>query len=700
MPGRSADNGFPLRCCAALLMAAACRWTPAQSIQPFDFHGVTLQPGLLRSQLDDARAYYLAIPNDDLLKGFRQRAGKRAPGEDLGGWYTDDVFHVFGQIVSGLCRMYGAAGDKACKQKAEALFKGWAECLAPDGYFYYSIKPNAPHYIFDKTVGALVDLAIYCGSKDALVALERITDWAIRNLDRKRPFGADSSEWYTLSENLLRAYQLTGNPKYREFAKVWEYTDYWNAYAQDKSIFELRGSYHAYSHLNALGGAAIAYEVTGQSRYIEAARNGYDFFQSNQCFATGGFGPNETLMPRDQLLRTYGDTANTYETQCGSWAIFKLCRRLMASTGEARFGDWIEKAVYNGVAATIPMTQDGRVFYYSDYSPYGGYKQNIDFGWSCCTGTRPIAAAEIANLIYFHDTEGIQVNLFLPSTLKTSVHGSAVTLVQHTKFPEEPRTRFSVRLPGAKEFTLSIRKPNWLAGQMRPKVNGVPLRFEEEGGWCRLKRTWSDRDIVTVDLPMALRSVPLGRESFPTAIAYGPVVLAFRSKHGNPGGNVNVGNLALSRFQTPLTWSVSSDPTVTAQPFYAYKAGEEYFLYLDPAAVNRVPFHKLKFTGQWSFGGSFLYSNQVGATCEGTFEGSGVNLIGWEFDDAGRAEVRVDDKVVGVADQYGPGRGLAFEWKLMGLARGKHTIKVTVLEAKDPSSKDRYINIGGLQILP
>ena len=134
-------------------------------IEPFGYQGVSLGDGPLRRQVDAVRADYLGIPNDDLLKGFRQRAGRPAPGIDLGGWYSSDVFHVFGQILSGLARLYAVTGDVACREKAEALVKGWAECIEPDGYFFYSRKPNAPHYIYDKMVGGLTDLIVFCDSK-------------------------------------------------------------------------------------------------------------------------------------------------------------------------------------------------------------------------------------------------------------------------------------------------------------------------------------------------------------------------------------------------------------------------------------------------------------------------------------------------------------------------------------------------------
>ena len=71
-------------------------------LEPFDYRGVSLGAGSLRRQVDEVRAFYLSIPDDDLLKGFRTRAGRPAPGKELGGWYSSDTFLVFGQIISGL----------------------------------------------------------------------------------------------------------------------------------------------------------------------------------------------------------------------------------------------------------------------------------------------------------------------------------------------------------------------------------------------------------------------------------------------------------------------------------------------------------------------------------------------------------------------------------------------------------------------
>src|SRR5690349_810944 len=198
-PGRVQAIGLV---CGLILSAGAAELPEPHGkrvLENFDYQGVRLQPGRWLDQMDHVRQYYLAISNDGLLKGFRARAGLPAPGPELGGWYSSDTFLVFGQIVSGLSRLYAATGDDACREKANYLVAEWAKCLEPDGYFYASRKPNAPHYVYDKMLWGLLDVHHYCHNQDALTHLSRITDWAIKHLERSRKVNDTSTEWYTLS---------------------------------------------------------------------------------------------------------------------------------------------------------------------------------------------------------------------------------------------------------------------------------------------------------------------------------------------------------------------------------------------------------------------------------------------------------------------------------------------------------------------
>ena len=152
--------------------------------------------------------------------------------------------------------------------------------------------------------------------------MSRITDWAspIWTAPEYTPTPPLSG---TLSENLYRAYQLTGQDKYRFFAHIWEYTDYWNIYLAGGDIFAPRPGggqtrfYHAYSHVNTLNGAGAGYLALGNPNYLTLLTNAYDFLRANEVLVTGGYGPDEQLLPRSNLVSRLYTSAHTFETQCG-----------------------------------------------------------------------------------------------------------------------------------------------------------------------------------------------------------------------------------------------------------------------------------------------------------------------------------------------------------------------------------------------
>ncbi len=472
-----------------------------------------------------------------------------------------------------------------CRNKANRLIKEWARCIEPDGYFYASRKPNAPHYIYDKMLWGLLDAHAYCGNRQALIHLERITDWAIKNLDRSRHVNDTATEWYTLSENLYRAFQATGQVKYKEFAQFWEYRDYWDIYARNGDIFARRpdggrnSSYHAYSHVNTLGGAGAGFLVSGDKHYLDILRHAYVFLQQNQCFATGGFGPDEQLLPSDQLRTKLGETHNTFETQCGSWAAFKLAKYLISLTGDAEYGDWIERLVFNGIGASLPMTRDGHVFYYSDYNLHGGTKRNTDFGWSCCTGTRPQAIADCTDLVYFRDAGTLYVNLITPSTVVWEHGGEPIQMTQTTDFPASEEVRLTLKLRAPAEFGIQVRTPGWLAGPIEARVNDEAAKLQAGSRrWTGLGRVWRNGDVLSLHLPMKLWSSRLEpHRATPAAVLYGPVLLAFEAPNARMLRDVDLtdpGKVLVPVLGEPLHYRLAGNPSVVARPFASYGLGE------------------------------------------------------------------------------------------------------------------------------
>jgi DUF1680 family protein len=571
-------------------------------LQTFDFEGVSLLDGMLKKQVEATRDFYFDLPDDSILFGFRRRAGLDSPGAEFSGWYggerevpdqfkewwqRGDTFSTFGQWLSGMARLSKATADGDLREKARHLMREWAKTIEPDGYFFYSRKPITPHYCYEKIVQGLVDLYAYANDEEALSLLERITDWAEANLDRTRrvptptiwDWASQGVEWYTLPENLYRAHLLTGNPRYRDFADVWRYSSYWAKFRQS-SAPDIHGV-HAYSHCNSLSSAAMAYAVHGEREYLETTVNAYDYFERTQCYATGGYGPAEKLQPSDGSLgKSLEVERNTFEVPCGTWAGFKLSRYLTQFTGDSRYGDWVEKLLYNCIGAALPFGPRGLTYYYADYRLGGGRKVYHWARFPCCSGTYIQDIAEYHNLIYYKDNDGIYVSQFVPSRVTWNHEGAQITIEQETAYPESETTSVTVHPSRNAEFTLAFRVPRWCEGatiECEGKLQPIECR---PGTWARLRRVWKSGDRVLIRLPMhpVLRAVDRQHPNR-VALMQGPLVLV---QDQSPRIRMTSAQLLGSLSEPEHMIFHSSRPDFARfVPFYRMGYQDPYVMYFD-----------------------------------------------------------------------------------------------------------------------
>jgi uncharacterized protein len=518
----------------------------ATKLSQFDYADVQLLEGPMLEQFQNNVSLFLNLPDDNLLKPFRQLAGQPAPGEEMGGWYTPSSEfdppknmtgyipgHSFGQYLSGLARAYAVTGDKATQAKVHNLVAGFAPTVTTKFYDGYCI----PAYTFDKTNCGLIDAHQFAGDPTALAVLNKATDAVLPWLPEKalnreemmaRPHKNIAYTWdetYTLPENFYLGYQRGAGARYRQLAQRFLQDDtYFGPLSENRNV--LPGQ-HAYSHVNALCSAMQSYLTDHSSKHLDAARNGFRFVLE-QSFATGGWGPNEGFRNpgTDELAKTLHSSHSSFETPCGAYGHFKVARYLMRVTGDSTYGDSMEAVLYNTILGARPIRPDGVSFYYADYN-MDAQKVDYEQKWPCCSGTFPQLTADYGISSYLRGPKGVYVNLYVPSRVTWRQGNARVTLTQETSYPRVGETSLRLKMDRAERFVIALRVPAWAGKQTRVLVNGKANSMAlEPGSWAELDREWKDGDRVEFSIDMPLRLLPLDAQHVNlVALLNGPVAL-------------------------------------------------------------------------------------------------------------------------------------------------------------------------------
>ncbi len=489
-----------------------------EPLRQFDYSAVQLTGGPFAAQYDALRAHYLALSNDRLLKVYRQRAGLPTPGRDMGGWYDLDGFvpgHTLGQYISGLARFGASTGDTACHQKVHDLVDGFAATLGPDNQSILRPQTNLwICYTLDKHFAGLIDAATLSNIPGAHNLLNRVLAGAQpllpdRGHDRIGKKDPPYDETYVMPENLFTATALTGNDAFRELAR---------RYLLDREFFypladgaDPFPGQHAYSHAIALSSGAKAWLVLGDDTYKHAIEHAFTLLTTQQQFASGGWGPNETFITphRGELYRSLSSTVDHFETPCGAYAATKLARYLVRFTPaptSTTHADNLERVLFNTILAVKPPDSDGDYPYYSTYSPVA---QKVFYAkkWPCCSGTLAQTVADYPLNLYFKSDDGLYVNLYTPSRLRFTHAGTRVELTQDTRYPAEDTTTLILHPASPVNFSVYLRIPAWLTQSATIQLNGKPLPAPTRPGtYAAIHRTWRAGDRLELTLPQSFRT--------------------------------------------------------------------------------------------------------------------------------------------------------------------------------------------------
>jgi len=523
--------------------------------EPLPLKDVRLLPSPFAKALEANHRYLLSLDPDRLLHNFRTGAGLPAKGSAYGGWESDTIAgHTLGHYLSALALLYAQTGDEEARRRADYIVAELAACQKARGNGYVAgllrkrkdgtlvdgeeifgeiakgdIRSGgfdlngawSPLYNVHKTFAGLFDAQDHCGNSQALevaIGLGGYFQRAFAGLSDDQMQAVLGCEYGGLNESYAELFARTKDRQWLAMAER----------IHDRRVLdplEKRqdnlANLHANTQIPKLIGLARLHELTGQDAPATAARFFWETVTQHHSYVIGGNADREYFFAPNAISQHL--TEQTCE-HCNSYNMLKLTRQLYSWSPDASLFDYYERTHFNHVlAAHDPAT--GMFTYMTPLM--SGIKRDFssptnDF-W-CCVGTGMESHAKHGDSIYWQGKDALLVNLFIPSRAHWAAKGADVEL--RTAYPDDGKVNLTLSsLKRAATFAIALRVPRW-AGSATLSVNGKPVEPERTGGYAVIQRRWQQGDVVSMTLPMELRTESTPDDPDTIAILRGPLVLA------------------------------------------------------------------------------------------------------------------------------------------------------------------------------
>jgi DUF1680 family protein len=321
---------------------------------------------------------------------------------------------------------------------------------------------------------------------------------------------------------LCKLYKVTGNKKYLEGARYFveetgrctdghapsEYSqDHKPILQQDEIVGHAVRAGYLYS------GVADVAALTGDKSYFEALERIWENMSSKKLFITGGigsrpqgegFGPNYELNNHTAYCETCAAIANVY------WNY-----RMFLATGQSKYIDVCERALYNNVLSGVSLSGD-KFFYDNPLESNGEHERQKWFGCACCPGNITRFVASVPGYIYARQGKDIFVNLYVQGKAKIG----NIELEQTTDYPWDGKIRIKIT-KGSGRFAIKLRIPSWLKSsptnndlytyldKAQPYSISVNQQSFYPGNhdYITLNRSWKKGDVIELNFPMEVRRI-------------------------------------------------------------------------------------------------------------------------------------------------------------------------------------------------
>ncbi len=557
-------------------------------------------------------------------------AGGLIKGEHKGDFPFDDTDPY--KIIEGASYSLAVKYDKKLDQYLDSVIQLIAAAQEPDGYLTTCVtnkctrlsgwwgkarweKINS-HELYNS--GHLYEAAVAHFQSTGKRTLLNV---AIKNADLVcQVFGSAEGQIHRPSGHpivemgLAKLYKVTGDKKYLTAAKYFieetgRGTDghRLNEYSQDHIPIlqqtEIKG--HAVRAGYLYSGVADVAALTGDTAYFNALTRIWNNMVSKKLFITGGigsraqgegFGPNYELHNHTAYCETCAAISNVYWNQ-----------RMFLATGDSKYIDVLERALYNNVIAGVSLSGD-KFFYDNPLESMGQHDRQKWFGCACCPGNITRFMASVPGYMYALKNNELYVNLYAQSTSSFEIEKTMVEIKQTTEYPWDGKINIFVLPEKSVKFSLNLRIPGWAMNKPVPsdlysyiskdiipyevRINGKKFKPRLQKGFISIFRKWKKTDTVELILPMEVQRVKANDsvkdDIGKLAIECGPIVYCIEGidqddKHvfnkyittqayfrKNFDKNLLNGLVTLSDFGVQICKDEEEEIYIKAIPYYAW----------------------------------------------------------------------------------------------------------------------------------
>ncbi|WP_028666846.1 aceric acid hydrolase [Runella zeae] len=552
---------------------ADVRWTGGFWADRFRVCKETMVPQLWKTYTDPNISH--SFRNFEIAAGLEQ-------GNFKGPSFHDGDFYKTFEAVASL---YATTKDPELDAIMDKAIEVMAKAQREDGYVYTKAiieqKKSGQAKMFDDKLsfeaynfGHLMTAACVhhraTGKTSLLNVAKKAADFLIGFYKIATPEQARNAICPSHYMGLTELYRTTNEKRYLDLVKylvnikgTTEGTDD----NQDRIPFRQQtvAMGHAVRATYLYAGVADVYAETGEDSLMRSLNLIWDNLTQRKMYVTGACGalfdgvspygtsykPNDVQKTHQAFGRDYQlPNVSAHNETCANIGNVLFNWRMFALTGDARYTDVVELALYNSVLSGISLSGD-KFFYTNPLAasndfPYqlrwmGGRIPYIRIS-NCCPPNTVRTITEVSDYAYSLSDNAVWCNLFGSSQLQTTLkNGQAVSLQQESNYPWDGNVKITVEQLPADDFSLRLRLPSWCS-EAKLFINGKSTPYTTDKGYVNINRKWKKGDIITWNMAMPtelLESNPLVEETRnQVAVKRGPMVYCLESNDMPSGARV------------------------------------------------------------------------------------------------------------------------------------------------------------------